>query len=207
MSNFPDKTALIKKIEELESHVNYLEEIISALPGHVYWKDRNGILQGCNLEQAHSAGLKSRHEIKGLRPIDLINKNQPEEERIKQANEITRIDNEVMDNNREVIAEEPAVLPNGEVGIFISKKVPLHNNHNQVIGLVGVTLDITHQKKFKEKAEIISINKNKAKFIFNIYHHLKTPIDAALDAMDLIDKKILILQKRNISARSQNQLI
>ena len=36
-----------------------LENIVANMPGHVYWKDRNGVYLGCNNRQARSLGFGS----------------------------------------------------------------------------------------------------------------------------------------------------
>ena len=50
---------------------NNLETIITALPGHVYWLDRDNIYRGCNDIQAKAFGLNSSKEIIGKRNEDL----------------------------------------------------------------------------------------------------------------------------------------
>ena len=85
-------TELKSKLDELEAANNFLNQIISILPGHVYWKDEKGILLGCNNAQAKAAGLKSRHDIVGLKPIDLIKKDLPRSIRAQQAKAIEEVD-------------------------------------------------------------------------------------------------------------------
>src|SRR3990167_851856 len=45
---------------EITRELRLLDEIIAMMPGHVYWKDRNCVLQGCNDLQAKDSGLSSR---------------------------------------------------------------------------------------------------------------------------------------------------
>ena len=183
--------SLRKHIHKLEEEKNYLLEIISLIPGHVYWKNRKCELEGCNNEQAYDAGLKSSEEIIGLRAIDLIRKGQPENERIKQAKAIEEVDEKVMSMDKTLAVEETAILDNGKTGHFLSQKAPLHDRSGKVKGLVGVTLDITKLKETekelidaKEKAEIA--NRTKTAFILDIQHDLRTPLTGLLGGARLL---------------------
>lgn len=49
----------------------YYEDIVAILPGHVYWKDKNGVFLGCNLEQARDAGFKTQEEMLGKTDFDM----------------------------------------------------------------------------------------------------------------------------------------
>ncbi len=82
---------LKEKIRALEKENKQLNEIIAVLPGHIYWKDRQGVLLGCNDEQAKDSGLKSRYHIRGLKEIDLISELAPETFRLREAANIENI--------------------------------------------------------------------------------------------------------------------
>ena len=45
--------------------------LVAMFPGHVYWKDLNGVYQGCNDNAAKYVGLNSRNEIVGKTDYDL----------------------------------------------------------------------------------------------------------------------------------------
>lgn len=49
-----------------------LKEIIQITPGHIYWKDRNGALLGCNFKQAQSLGYNSIEEVIGKTDFDFV---------------------------------------------------------------------------------------------------------------------------------------
>lgn len=92
------------------------------MPGHVYWKDRQRVLQGCNDQQAKDAGLASRHDIAGKTAYDLIWPDQPEADRRAQSAETDRIDENVMQTDMPQTVEEFVVLPDGSTATFLSKK-------------------------------------------------------------------------------------
>jgi two-component system aerobic respiration control sensor histidine kinase ArcB len=87
---------------------------------------------------------------------------------------------EVMNSDNKLITEETAVTSQG-IGVFLSQKVPLHNSNNEVVGLLGISFDITERKRTeealkvaKEKAEVA--NQVKTEFIRNMEHDIRTPI-------------------------------
>src|SRR6185312_10385114 len=100
----------------LEENYQLLDNIISLMPGHVYWKDKDGFFLGCNEEQARAAGLNSRQEIIGKTDFELPWK--------EQASILRSSDLKVMKTGKPVVFEEPSVLANGTKAIFLSKKVP-----------------------------------------------------------------------------------
>lgn len=177
-----------EKVDEVR---NYLENIIAHTPGHIYWKDLNCRFLGCNDLQAKTVGLPTRDAIVGLSALDIIAKNQPEQERIKQAKDIDTVDKQVMATNQAITIEEPLTLEDGTQKVFLSQKVPLLNSDKQVIGILGISIDITQQKEAekqillaKERAE--AANKAKETFLENMRHDLRTPFTGILTLAKLM---------------------
>jgi hypothetical protein len=54
------------------------------MPIHVYWKDRNLVLLGCNQWQAEAYGFKSKKDLVGLTHRELISKESSIEEQKKE---------------------------------------------------------------------------------------------------------------------------
>lgn len=170
---------------------DYLENIISLLPGHIYWKDLNCRFLGCNDLQAKTAGLASRKDIVGKSAYDVITANQSETERRAQAEAIDRVDREVLRTGQAMTLEEPLVLPDGTQKVFLSQKVPLKGSDGNVVGLLGISMDITAQKeaelnikKAKEEAE--AANKIKDDFLYNMRHDIRTPFTGILSLSEFL---------------------
>lgn len=164
-----EKNSLINKLEQ---KIQYLDSIIALLPGHVYWLDKNNIFQGCNNLQAEAAKLPSRQAIVGKKNADLL--------WADQADELDSVNNRVMETGKPYVGEEFAEMANGQ-GIYLSQKVPLRNAQDDVIGLLGVSFDITDRKRMekelelaREKAELA--NQTKTEFIRNLEHDIRTPL-------------------------------
>lgn len=127
------------------------EKLLSLYDTHIYWVDVNNVYQGCNNRQAISAGLSSRFEIVGKRNKDLPwNKNHPD---IAALHDSINVD--VMVNGRCRIIEEPAVLPSGAEIVLLSNKMPLYADDGvTVVGMLGVSLDITAHKMQEAKLRV-----------------------------------------------------
>src|SRR5262245_52936156 len=113
---------------KIKEQLEMLDNLLAVIPGHLYWTDRNGLYLGCNNQQAISAGLHSRKDIIGKSNQELpwnFNAGQLPES-------LDEINKQVIRTNKPIIIEEPAILQNGTEAIFLSNKVPLHNNRGQV---------------------------------------------------------------------------
>ncbi|KTC80242.1 sensory box sensor histidine kinase/response regulator [Legionella cherrii] len=170
---------------ELQAVHDYYENIIALMPGHVYWLDKNNVFLGCNDAQAASARLQSRKDIVGKTNYDMPWKDQAEE--------LNKLNTLVMETGIPHTAEEYAVMANG-MGIYYSQKVPLRNQKNEIIGVLGISLDITERKKMevalrraKENAEVA--NQAKTEFIENMSHDIHTPLSGIVGMSRLLEEK------------------
>lgn len=150
-----------------------LNNIVANMPGHVYWKDRDGVYLGCNNRQAESLGLRYGSDVINKTDFDL-----PWEKNVATA--FRENDIRVMQTGITEIIEEESQI-NGKKAIVLSQKTPLRNKENEVIGILGISIDITERKQFeadlkiaKEKAEIA--NKAKTEFLENMRHDIRTPL-------------------------------
>ena len=179
----------ITKIKEAEiARLELLENIIAIMPSNVYWLDRQGVYLGCNDNQAISIGLKSRQDIVGKRSIDFQSFAIPEV--------LDPINEEVMRTEITKVLEEPAIFSDGTKGIFLSSKVPLRNRNNEVIGMVGISIDITERKKMESQLRDAAIKEKQQEektrvmeiFAAGIAHELRTPLTAITSAAGGITK-------------------
>lgn len=157
----------------------FYQSIIANMPNHVYWLDRNCVLQGGNNKLAHFFGLKSASELAGLTYEEmskLANWTEGQGQSFKNA------ELEVMSTGvPRMNVEEPAVFVNGQKRYFMSSKVPLHNKKGEIIGVLGITTDVTDLKEAKEKAEASEKKSEASKFIMtelisNLGHDFTTPL-------------------------------
>jgi len=174
-----------------------LDNIIALMPGHVYWVNREGVYMGCNDNQAKSAGLHSRKEIIGKRNKDLPwNFNAT---RLPET--LDAVNQEVMETGVTITLEERAIANDGGEEIYLSNKVPIRNRRREVIGMVGISINITHIKKTelelirsKEMAE--TANSAKTAFLYNMQHDLRTPFSGILGIAEFMENSEENLEKK-----------
>ena len=136
-----------KSVEaELANSHNLLIAIINTLPLRVFWKDRNLRYLGCNTSFAHDAGMEQ--------PADVIGKDDNQMAWSGQAKLYQADDRIVMESGiAKLNFEEPQTTPSGQLIWLRTSKVPLRNQDNEIIGLLGIYEDITEHKSAKDKLE------------------------------------------------------
>lgn len=171
-----------------------LNNVISNLPGHVYWVDKNNVILGCNLQLALSAGLNSPKEMIGKTNYDLPWKDY--------ADELNAINNKVMETGKEYCVEEEGELADGKKAVFLSRKVPLYDKSKHVIGILGLSLDITELKETKkelekalEEAQAANADREKVllryqQFVNDQEHDIRTPVGGVASGTVAIEPMI-----------------
>jgi two-component system aerobic respiration control sensor histidine kinase ArcB len=193
-----DASPKIKELQEAhlqkeESDVT-LKTILSLMPGHVFWKNKDGVFLGCNTLQAKAIGYDSPSEVIGKTAYDTLPK--------EQADKITAVDREIMAAGKSITIEEESDYVDGK-SIYLSKKVPLKNKHNQIVGILGISFDITERKKLetellnaKQSAEAAS--HAKSEFLRNMEHQLRTPFSGVYSIVELLSAEETDPEKKQL---------
>jgi PAS domain S-box-containing protein len=176
----------IKKLsaenEKLKHDLFYYKSIISKLPGSIFWKDSEGVYLGCNDFVRYMAGMC---EVVGKTDYDMPWK--------KQADEIKLVDQNVMRTGEVVSAEEFPVLQSGKWAVFHSTKAPLKNEQGDIVGVIGISHDITDQKEAErlrvEKAEAEEREETMRLLAASMAHELRTPLRAISMGMTSVISK------------------
>ena len=122
---------------------NLLQSVIQTSPIRVFWKDRESRYLGCNQIFAKDAGATTPEHVIGMVDDDLAWEEQAE---LYRAN-----DRQVMESGLPKLDfEEPQTTPDGNRLWLRTSKVPLRDEMNQVIGVLGVYEDITRRKIAEE---------------------------------------------------------
>ncbi len=121
---------------------NLLQSVIQTSPIRVFWKDRESRYLGCNQIFAKDAGETTPEHVIGMMDYDLAWKEQAE---LYRAN-----DRLVMESGLPKLDfEEPQTTPEGKLIWLRTWKVPLRDEMNQVIGVLGIYEDITERKRME----------------------------------------------------------
>lgn len=135
-----------KIIEEQE---NILRVIMEALPGMVFYKDKYGKYIYANKEFDNFYNRDSMGEVVGKTNFDI---HHSKELAIK----YTKEDNEVIENKQSINAETTFHSEDGKEIYTEAVKVPVMDDNNEVIGVVGLVLDVTEKKEAEEKLKYLS---------------------------------------------------
>ncbi|WP_156792800.1 PAS domain-containing sensor histidine kinase [Rickettsiella massiliensis] len=174
----------IKKLKnKYKEEIYTLNFILKNLPGSVYWKNKEGIYLGQNSyakKLMHTLGFSE--VVLGKTDYDLFPK--------LVADNFRETDLAVL-SGKILTTEETVTLPNGKKRIFLSSKIPLPDSSKNIVGVLGISIDITTRKHAedalklaKEKAELA--NQAKTEFLKNMRHDIRTPLSGIVGCAHLI---------------------
>ncbi|MDC0747663.1 PAS domain S-box protein [Polyangium mundeleinium] len=180
---FQDVTERAKAEEALREGKALLRAVTDATSDLIYAKDLAGRLTLANPATLHVLG-RTEEEAIGNRDVDFAP--QPEQGRW-----IAEIDQRVLTTGREV-REEEDFGPPGAVRTYSTTKAPLRDEHGAVVGLVGVSRDITDRKQAEEEVRRLNAelelrvdertralseaNAELEAFSYTIAHDLRAPV-------------------------------
>jgi PAS domain S-box-containing protein len=181
-------------LEYAKNIYSYLEGIIAAVPGCVYWMNREGKYLGCNDEMARIYGLGSRKNIVGKTYEDIYNK--------KTGDGFREADIQVMTTGEPLTKEEMNYASDGFTqSHHLSHKVALRDKFGNIIGMLGNSLDITQLKQYeyalkeaKTRAEVA--NFAKSEFLAVISHEFRIPLTGILGMAKLVSMQDLPSEKQ-----------
>jgi two-component system aerobic respiration control sensor histidine kinase ArcB len=173
-----------RALSKLKCDLFYLKSIINKLPGSIYWKDKDGVYLGCNEFVLQMAG---GHKVIGKTDFDLPWKGH--------AKHIRNVDIQVIETGHTIELEENPILANGQQIIMLTRKAPLFNEEGAIVGVMGISVDITDRKRLeialneaKEKAE--AANKAKTEFLENMRHDIRTPLTGITGFANIISAEV-----------------
>ena len=186
-----------KKAEvELSEKTALLANLLDSIPDIVFFKDSDGVYLGCNLMFSEFVGHR-REEIVGRTDYDLFSK--------EIADFFRENDVSMMKNNKMRHNEEWVEYPDGRRVLLDTLKAPLRTDDGGVLGLLGVSRDITMRKKAEEDLRVANqqleesiaranelaaqaeiANKAKSEFLANMSHEIRTPLNGVIGMTGLL---------------------
>ncbi len=132
--------------QELEHEKILLRRLINHIPACIYVKDLEGRYLVNNLLHLEHLGVQTQEEAEGKTVFDFMD--------YEVAAEFDAVDKEVMSKDQSTGTLEEHMRSEAGVSYWHStEKTPLHNRFGKVIGMVGVSRDITQQKQDMEELE------------------------------------------------------
>jgi PAS domain S-box-containing protein len=153
--------------QELAAQRDLFDSVVFNVPASIFWKDRDSVYLGVNERFVQDAGLDGSQQIIGKTDYDLAWTRE-------QADFYRACDRTVMETGEAMLnIEESQLRVNGEKVDLLTNKVPLRDEQGQVIGLLGIYMDITRRKQAettlrKSEARLQTLFDSAAEFIFVI---------------------------------------
>ncbi len=136
--------------ETLAKNEQMLQTVLDNFPGVVFWKDRQSKYLGCNQAFATGAGLKNTAEVVGKTDLEMPWASTGAINYLKD-------DTDVMEFGKEKLhIIEMLHQSNGQEIWLNTSKFPLRDSPGQIIGVIGVSNDISMLKRAEQEL----INKN-----------------------------------------------
>ncbi|MBO6087752.1 PAS domain S-box protein [bacterium] len=151
--------------DEIKDQEQMFRSVLMGLPIAAYLKDLDGNVTYEN---------KMARDFLGLSDCDNANKWHYEE---KRADEISKEDNEIINNYSCISREKIITLKNNDKRWFKITKCPIINHEKKVIGICSIARDINAEKTAAEQRET---------YVATLTHDLKTPTIAQIKALDLL---------------------
>tara|TARA_R110002050_G_scaffold24083_3_gene64278 strand:+ start:36032 stop:39154 length:3123 start_codon:yes stop_codon:yes gene_type:complete len=178
-----------KKLEDtLKKEKELLQMLIDNVPDYIYFKDKNSKYIRANkaIADFYKADV---NEIIGKSDLDYLPK--------KIAEKLHKQDLEIFENDVKVINKvEKLKNLDGKTIWLSTTKVPIKDDSSKIIGLVGISRDVTIvelTKKHFEMAKVKAEEANRAKSLFlaNMSHEIRTPMNGIIGMADILSKSEL----------------
>ncbi|MBU1125226.1 MAG: cell wall metabolism sensor histidine kinase WalK, partial [Candidatus Omnitrophica bacterium] len=187
-------------------------DFMDNVPDVIYFKDRKGRLLFVN--HAHAKGL-------GLKPSQVVGKSDFDFFPKKKALKMAKDDAHVLSTGKPIIDKiERATRADGIDNYSSTTKIPRFDDKGRVIGLMGITRDITHRMQIKRLQEekdqierklkaLEDLSKMKSEFVSIVSHELRTPLAIIKEATMLISDGIagsVNEKQKNLLAKAQENI-
>ena len=197
---------LKKSLEELSNTETLLSSITNLSSDVIYIKDSQSRWIFANPALERIVGKKS-DELLGKNDLEIYSNHEI-------GNVILENDRRIMDSGKEETLEEIIETPKG-LRSFISVKTPRFNEKGQVVGIVGISHDITDRKKIEEslkESELkyhslfdnLPLTTNLMRYVLNDEGEV---VDWVFEDMNSKTQKLLGQSKKELKGKSLMELM
>lgn len=142
-----DITELKRNEEKYKNLYALLGSLINSIPDLIFYKNSDSVYLGCNKAFENFAGLKES-ELVGLTDFDMFNQ--------EIAAFFREMDSEMIKRGESRSNEEWVQYPDGKRVLLDTLKTPYYDPQGNILGLIGISRDITERKKKEEEILYLS---------------------------------------------------
>jgi PAS domain S-box-containing protein len=167
---------------EIQRQSDLINSLLDSIPDIIFFKDINGVYLGCNPLFAEFVG-KSKDEIVGKTDYDFFDK--------EIADFFRDNDKCMLELGKTRHNEEWFTYPDGRKILVHTAKSPYLGQDGTLIGLLGISRDITERKLAEENllianAQADAANHAKSEFLANMSHEIRTPMNGIIGMTGLL---------------------
>ena len=140
-------------------------------------------------------------QMTGYSEAELLGSNARELLALEEDKVVLDEQNDLRKTGRSSVYETKIRTKNNDIKWVIISGAPIVNEHDQIVGSIGVHVDITDRKKLED--DLISANekvltsvRSKELFLANMSHEIRTPLNVIVGMIDLIDEKELTAESK-----------
>lgn len=135
--------------KRLQEERNRLRAIIDNIPDYIFVKDQEGKHLICNKAQLDLFGVDLEGSVSQKTIIELLGE--------EKANSFWKDDLTVLQTGKSIFNKEEQLFPkDGGLRFALTTKVPLRNEAGEVLGMVGISRDITSIRKRQEQDRLLA---------------------------------------------------
>jgi two-component system sensor histidine kinase/response regulator len=159
--------------------------VIEHLPDQIYLKDSDGHFIMCNTPVALNAGCATPEEMIGKTDFDFYPPGD--------AKRYHEDEHEIMTSSKPLVNHEEHFTDKHtqEIKWNLTTKVPIKNEEDEVIGLLGINRDITHMKnalleREQTMQDLMQRNSDLEHFTYIVSHNLRVPVANILGLLEIV---------------------
>ncbi len=182
--------------DEVRRQAALISSLLDSIPDIVFFKNTEGVYLGCNPAFVEFVG-RPRNEIVGKTDHDIFDK--------EIANFFREQDLQMLAKCEQRHNEEWVTYPDGRKKLLDTLKTPYWDPDRKLVGVLGISRDITAQKQVAEQlqqtnrtleqaharattlaVQAATANRAKSEFLATMSHEIRTPMNAVLGMTRLL---------------------